>query len=46
LCPALPTYDNIPEGYGLNPIGWTREETGLVRYGTTTMYDRNQTILK
>lgn len=45
LCPALPTYDNIPEGHSLNPIGWTREESGLVRYGTTTMYDRNQTIL-
>lgn len=43
--PALPIYEKeIPEGYGVNPIGWIRtSDPGNIRYGTTNMYSGTST---
>ena len=30
----LPSFTEIPIGYGINPIGWTREKEANIRYGT------------
>lgn len=37
--PDLPTYEGeIPEGHGINPIGWVKSKTGSVRIDSTSMY--------
>ena len=43
--PALPIYEKeIPEGYGVNPIGWIQtSEPGSIRYGTTNLYSGTST---
>ncbi len=44
LAPTLPTYENIPEGYGVNPTGWIMtSDTGSIRYGTTDIYSGTST---
>lgn len=42
--PILPIYENIPEGYGVNPVGWTKTSTsGSIRYGTKDIYSGSST---
>lgn len=41
--PTLPTYETIPEGYGINPIGWVNSKEGSIRNGTSTMYSGTST---
>ena len=37
---ALPNFEDIPIGYGVNPIGWIETIDGVIRFNTEIMYSK------